>query len=609
MNNKALFIVMGLVISPFLVCFTAPVEAADTDLARQYAPILYFEKEEICYPVDVSYHIENSYLYQITETDPEIVSVLVSDSPSIEDLGGDATEDYFLDNQRGTIDDNGIINDYKIRLGSLGYTVYSHVISNGGTTVVQYWMFYAFNKGSLNIHEGDWEMVQVVLSNEKPTEVMYSQHHSGQKATWDQVEREGDHIKVYVARGSHANYLRSYSGVIGAASDTLGANGKVLSVNEYSLDSLDPQEHGWLNFEGRWGEFRSINDVALERVGPQGPMYREEGAIWSSPVSWGNGLPQANDTVFLLEWFLYNFISLFLISIAISLLVSIFLIYRRHKRYGLGPRVVSMLYIDGFNIKSIGNIVCFIGIFVAVFGLFNPWYSVAGELNVEGFETPDMMDIILIDGVNGLQITIPGTSGPVPLGSVTMPFSLIIGIGLVFLIIRTVGISTSKKLGKKYIYRGFRLAFVIIMILIAIMSLGVLGNMIELEQSADTTVSEVFSALSSKPFGGSETISLDVPDIDSTSFTLKWGLGLGGELLLIAGFIIVIAGVMQFAANTEFFERRQFGKIKKVKSKKPKKEKLKRQAEESKEETREIKPLESKKPEKDEKSDILEYVK
>ena len=60
MNNKALFIVMGLVISPFLVCFTAPVEAADTDLARQYAPILYFEKEEICYPVDVSHHIEKS---------------------------------------------------------------------------------------------------------------------------------------------------------------------------------------------------------------------------------------------------------------------------------------------------------------------------------------------------------------------------------------------------------------------------------------------------------------------------------------------------------------------------------------------------------------------
>ncbi|MCJ2514075.1 MAG: Vps62-related protein, partial [Candidatus Thermoplasmatota archaeon] len=182
--------------------------ATDTELANQYAPILYFEKDETCYPVDVSYHISNSYLYQIGNDNP------TDTSPSIETISY-LSGDYYLDNQKGTVKDDGIINDYRSEMNSLGYTVYSHVWSSGVNTVVQYWMFYAFNKGDLNQHEGDWEMVQIVLSGGNPTLVMYSQHHSGQKATWDQVEKNGNHIKVYVSRGSHANYLRSYSGVVG----------------------------------------------------------------------------------------------------------------------------------------------------------------------------------------------------------------------------------------------------------------------------------------------------------------------------------------------------------------------------------------------------------
>jgi len=46
----------------FICCFSTNIEADDTDIAQKFAPILYFEREEECFPVDVEYHINNSFL-------------------------------------------------------------------------------------------------------------------------------------------------------------------------------------------------------------------------------------------------------------------------------------------------------------------------------------------------------------------------------------------------------------------------------------------------------------------------------------------------------------------------------------------------------------------
>ena len=40
------------------------------DEASDYAPILYFEGEETCYPVTIDFHLENSYLYEVGESTP-----------------------------------------------------------------------------------------------------------------------------------------------------------------------------------------------------------------------------------------------------------------------------------------------------------------------------------------------------------------------------------------------------------------------------------------------------------------------------------------------------------------------------------------------------------
>jgi len=231
--------------------------------AEDYAPIYYFEGEESCYPLDASYHIDNSD-YNCLDT---------------------SEEKCYYDNIHGTINDDGVINHYKELMSVYGYTVYYRIYTSGITEVIQYWTFYAFNKGELNQHEGDWEMVQIVFVNDKPSWVAYSQHHSGQRATWSQVEKDGNHIKVYVSRGSHANYLRSFSGKLGIASDIVGDNGRVLNPSDYTLDTLE--DKSWIDFEGKWGEIPDSEGDAiaasiLGQAGPPGPKYREDGAMWTS---------------------------------------------------------------------------------------------------------------------------------------------------------------------------------------------------------------------------------------------------------------------------------------------------------------------------------------
>jgi len=539
------------IILSFILCFLLSstliptIQGEDVDIVEAYAPIFYFEKDESCYPVDVSYHIDNSYLFQIGTIDP------ISQSPTKELLASYTDNSYYLDNIKGTIEDDGIILDYQT--SDLGYTVYAHVFESSGLTYVQYWLFYAFNQGKLNQHEGDWEMVQVVLSNNAPIEVMYSQHHSGQTALWSQVEKQGTHMKVYVSQGSHANYLRSYSGVIGVANDIVGANGKILTSSDYTLLLLESQP--WLDFGGLWGwsgeteeEFTAAS--LLGQTGPEGPKFREQGVMWTGN-QWKSSLLPANDGIFILELLLYNFVTIFIIISVFILGFLLYRIYNRQKTTGLGPRKISILYIDGVNTKSIGNILCIAAIVLAIIALFSPWYTVSTQIAVNGYETNGMTNMLKVDGLSGLQLQIPGTSGPIPFGAVIIPFSLLIGISIVFLIIATIGVSQSKTLGKKYLFRGIRLMIPVLIIFIVVFSL----SMIPFETMVDTSntgvdVGAVIDDISSSPFGGNTRVTI----LESNGqIALQWGLGIGGLLLLCAGIILMIAGIFEHSANTELF--------------------------------------------------------
>jgi hypothetical protein len=530
------------------------VSAADQDLAKHYAPILYFEKNEKCYPIDISYALNNSYLYNVGSPTPILRAPI-----NVSQLANYKNETFYLDNQRGTVavGDDGIENDYQSKMSSLGFKVYAHVDST--SSVIQYWFYYAFNGGNLNRHEGDWEMIQVVLSGGQPIQVMYSQHYAGQIAQWSQVDKDGNHVKVYVGRGSHANYIKPYSGKIGLASDDVGDNGKILQPTDYTVEVLSNQS--WLNFAGHWGWYganasQATESAILGEAGPQGPMFRDNGLMWQ-PLTWAGSLQPANDYMFILEWLMYNFVMLFVIITMISLLLLAFFVYRRHKKYGLGPRVFSLLYIDGGNVKSIGNILCIVALIIAILGLLYPWYVVSANVSVPSYKGTDTFNALYIDGLNGMQIRLPDRSGPIPLGTFALPFYLLIGISLVFVVLSTIGISHSKKLGKRYLIRGARLFVPFILFFIVVLLVAsIIPQVAPVNIKGNTDVFSAMNAVSGSPLNGQYTVK--ITDVEGGGFVhLQWGFGIGMYLLLFSGIILVLAGILEIATNTRFFEEKE----------------------------------------------------
>jgi hypothetical protein len=180
-------------------------------------------------------------------------------------------------------------------------TVYARVATDPaypGKLALQYWFFYVFNDFN-NLHEGDWEMVQLVFDAgdaraalaRKPTEVGYSSHEGAERAAWGDDKLRlvgGTHPVVYPAAGSHANkytaalYLGSSAEAGVGCDDTRGPH-VVLRPVVQTIPN-DPaaarRAFPWIAFQGRWGE--------LQRAffnGPTGPNLKTQ---WDQPIAWSH---------------------------------------------------------------------------------------------------------------------------------------------------------------------------------------------------------------------------------------------------------------------------------------------------------------------------------
>jgi hypothetical protein len=196
-------------------------------------------------------------------------------------------------------------------------TIYGRAWTGSGTavnkTVLQYWLFYGLDdwRNSLTkptiwyLHEGDWEEVSVELGPYgKPVAVSVSQHDMGVNRPWSRTPtRGGTHPVVYVALGSHANYLSpgyrgeagvphvvptKFSGVPLPQPDFTSAQ---ISVRSAAIVDVSDGSAPWLSFAGAWGDGSyllltrpgSKTPFARLRVGdsPPGPALH---GIWRDPL-------------------------------------------------------------------------------------------------------------------------------------------------------------------------------------------------------------------------------------------------------------------------------------------------------------------------------------
>jgi hypothetical protein len=178
-------------------------------------------------------------------------------------------------------------------------TVYAHVAGDPafpGKLALQYWFFYAFNDFN-NLHEGDWEMIQLDFDardarealSKKPTSVGYSSHEGAERADWGDDKLElvgGTHPVVYPAAGSHANkytqalYLGSSAEAGVGCDDTRGPHVELRPVVRTipSDPAAAERAYPWIAFEGRWGELQKAFFN-----GPTGPNLKTQ---WTAPLSW-----------------------------------------------------------------------------------------------------------------------------------------------------------------------------------------------------------------------------------------------------------------------------------------------------------------------------------
>ena len=173
-------------------------------------------------------------------------------------------------------------------------TVYARVAqdADAGKTVVQYWFFWVYNDWN-DKHEGDWEMIQVVLPapdaetalGAAPESIAFAQHEGSETAPWgdSKVHADGDHVVVYPAMGSHAAYYTQAqwfgkSAAAGFGCDDTRSPGDLVRPEVVLLPEQATGEFAWLGFTGRWGEKApSFNN------GPTGPITKTQ---WDEPVGW-----------------------------------------------------------------------------------------------------------------------------------------------------------------------------------------------------------------------------------------------------------------------------------------------------------------------------------
>ncbi len=195
----------------------SPAQASEgVPILTKFQPVLVFHPGEELRPTTVETFVRDANLEAATSPTSWIV---VNGSPTADDLPAASPPVWRL-NQRACFA-GAPLGDLACYVAGAadepGVTVYGRLVRDEQRIVLQYWLFYYDNLyrypflplGTIwQSHEGDWEVVNVVLSNAKrPLAVGLSQHCAGETRPWSETELREGHPVAYVALGSHASYF------------------------------------------------------------------------------------------------------------------------------------------------------------------------------------------------------------------------------------------------------------------------------------------------------------------------------------------------------------------------------------------------------------------
>ncbi len=298
---------LPLFLPPIASAGAAETQSAAQRLAEIYSPVAMLREEEEP-PCDTS-----GEQYQPTSVDtmlgnPKVVLTrpregeeeeVVQRAPTAADIAG-LGDEYHLNIPGDPLGDTCVYARDFARLkdeGKAPAITYAHIAHENGSSglALQYWFFWYFNQFN-DLHEGDWEGMQLVFEGdtptaalaEEPTEMILFQHAGGEKAGWEdgKVQKEGLHPVVYPAAGSHATfydsavYVQNGQNGSGVGCDRTSEPVRRLGLRPVLIPTF-PSVSGpfeWLTFTGHWGQQEEgFNN------GPTGPTTKTQ---WQEPFAW-----------------------------------------------------------------------------------------------------------------------------------------------------------------------------------------------------------------------------------------------------------------------------------------------------------------------------------
>ncbi len=503
-----------------------------------------FNGREIFYPVQVDYGILSSQLKQ--------AGGVVEGSPSTSSIASYGDTAYYLDNRLGWLEQ--IAADYRQRLPTLQPTVYARAVQDGAYIAIEYWYYYAFNNGPINDHEGDWELVVVLINNGVPESAVYSQHNSAERVGWGEVDKvEGTHPVVYVGRGSHANYFRTYEGKLGAQNDDVGGDGLMIMPQQFSIvtlsDAASDSQNPWLRFGGKWGEVGGTLSGILGGDGPSGPAVGDHTEAWSRPVQWALAKPVTGGMWFILSWILVNILLFFCIYLIIRTAFKVMGIIKTAKGPGLQ---VKKLLGSVFTVPLIMGIA---GTALVLIGMGLPWFGLGGDIQSREIVTNGPVELMKFNGVDGLQVnTLQKGKGMTTVFNFAIPIGVLLLSGVIFMILDIIGAKSGKSLGIKYLLSGILPVIYFVMIIVGIASMGAIlpGATAGMTPSMPPDSAALISKVAGTPFGG----VYQGPLGGYAMLDLKWGIGIGAYLLLFGGILRIIGGIAMMAASPKVADKR-----------------------------------------------------
>jgi hypothetical protein len=289
---------------------------AEENLVRTYAPILMVRaqedpvgdpcdttEEQFSPPTWVEVVLGNPNVTLIHRVDGR--NIPIKKAPTAADIAG-LDSDYYLDLPGNALSAGCTYARDYLGLKSSGHAppiTYAHIAHQTGHSglVVQYFFFYYFNQFN-DVHEGDWEGMQIAFDADTPAEALAQgpseialfQHGGGERAGWDdtKVKKEGTHPVVYPAAGSHATffdsaiYIQNGSHGSGVGCDNTSDPHARVEPEPVILPDRGPpgSQYQWLSYLGHWGEWQKGFNI-----GPQGATTKSQ---WFEPYTWMDGVRQ-----------------------------------------------------------------------------------------------------------------------------------------------------------------------------------------------------------------------------------------------------------------------------------------------------------------------------